>query len=73
MILVVDRNDSSWLTRRDDHQVSVVFYDVRDVAAAALLLGAKVRTEDASLQDVCRQMAVVLEGDPVPDYDQLGT
>lgn len=73
MILIVDRSDSSWLTHRDDHQVSVVFYDLRDVVAAALLLGAKVRTEDASLQDACRQMAVGLVGDPLPDYDQLGT
>lgn len=75
MLLIVDRNEieNNWTARRDDQQIPIVFFDPRDVAAAALLLGATVRTDSTPVEQACRHLSVTLEGDPVPDYDQLGT
>lgn len=75
MLLTVRRNDieNTWVVQRDDQHIPVSFRDGRDVAAAALLMGAMVRTDDPAVQEACRQLSVMIEGDPTLDYDQLGT
>lgn len=73
MLLTVYRSGEAWTAMRDDQQIAVTFHDGRDVAAAALLLGATVRTEDEFMRETCRNLSVRLEDDPTMDYDQLGT
>ncbi len=75
MLLIVNRNEAedSWTVQREDQHIPVIFHDKRDVAATALLLGAVVRTVDPDIQAICRHLAVRLEDDPLPDYDEHGT
>lgn len=75
MLLIINRNEAghSWTVQREDQHIPVMFYDERDVAATALLLGAVVRTDDPVIRDICRHLAVRLEDDPLPDYDEHGT
>ncbi len=75
MLLIVNRNESehSWTVQREDQLIPVIFHDKRDVVATALLLGAVVRTADPAIRDICHHLAVQLEDDPLPDYDEYGT
>lgn len=73
MLLTVYRNGDTWTAKREDQQVAVTFHDGRDLAAAALLLNATVRTDDLAVREACHSLSVRLEGDPTMDYDQLGT
>lgn len=75
MLLIVNRNEpeGSWTVQREDQLIPVIFHDKRDVAATALLLGAVVRTTDPAIRDICHHLAVRLEDDPLPSYDEYGT